>query len=86
MKENLINRMRSSSFMKLAHMAIYVFLILYASAGIYDICAGEQFYLIEFIKYIGVDVLYLFRWNWFSTRKAWGKRRRIIWDAFITES
>ena len=56
MKENLINRMRSSSFMKMAHMALYVFLILYASAGIYDICTGDQFYLIEFIKYIGVDV------------------------------
>ena len=56
MKENLINRMRSSSFMKMAHMALYVFLILYASAGIYDICAGDRFYLIEFIKYIGVDV------------------------------
>lgn len=56
MEENLINRMRSSSFMKMAHMALYVFLILYASAGIYDICAGDRFYLIEFIKYIGVDV------------------------------
>ena len=94
MKENLINRMRSSSFMKMSLMALYGFLILYASAGIYDICAGDQFYLIEFIKYIGVDVfcivfiqmeMIFHKENLEDLKTINFIAQPITWDAFITE-